>query len=109
MTAKDYITPTKERPVFQIWNTYTGYVVTDISYKEWRIKNDNCNIGGETSATTLPDAMETLFKHIEQNPDYTKSSFTIEMIDGSVNKYGEPNRVKCYSISMKQAKKFNLI
>lgn len=107
---KEYITPTKENPVFRVINTYEGYIVNDChTYKMWNIKNDTCNMVGETSATSLPGAMEALFKHIQNNPDKEAAKYTVEIIDGTVDKRGEPVYRTVYKISMKQAKKFKVI
>ena len=106
MTTENYITPTKERPVFQATNTYEGYILNDFqTYKDWSI----VNMVGETTATTLPGAMQALFTHIQSKSWMMKATFVIEMIDGSVDKYGDPIRAKVYQISMRQAKKFGLI
>lgn len=109
MAQKDYIKPTKQHPIFQVVNTYVGYVVNDNGYKEWEITNESLCTRGYTTATSFQEAMDSLFMHIKENSDYKKSTFAIEMIDGSVNEYGEPIRVKCYSITMRQAKKFRII
>ena len=106
MTTKDYITPTKESPVFHIINTFEGYIVNDFhTYKDWCVGNSI----GETTATNLPDAMQALFAHIQMNNWKEKASYVIEMIDGTVDKWGDPIYTKVYSLSMKQAKKFGLI
>lgn len=107
--VKTYITPTKERPVFQVWNTYTGYVVTDCcSYKEWEIKSNTCHAVGETTAIDLPGAMEELFSHIRLNPGMIKSAFTIEMLDGTADRNGDTKRTRVFTLSMRQARKYGL-
>lgn len=109
-TNNEYIIPTKENPVFQVLNMYEGYIVNDHNtYKDWSIKNENAWVVGETTATTLPGAMQALFSHIESNPDKERAKYVIEMIDGTCDKYGGPIRVPVYKISMRQAKKFKLI
>lgn len=106
---KNYITPTKQRPVFQVWNTYAGYVVTDYrTYMEWKIKSDICHAVGETTAIDLPGAMEALFSHIKLNLGMTKSAFAIEMLDGTMDKNGEPKRTRIFTISMSQALEYGL-
>ena len=106
---KNYITPTKQRPVFQVWNTYAGYVVTDYrTYMEWEIKSDACHVVGETTAIDLPGAMEALFSHIKLNFGMTKSAFVIEMLDGTMDKNGEPKRARIFTISMSQALEYGL-
>lgn len=106
---KSYITPTKEAPIFQVWNTCVGYVVTDYcSYKDWEIKTNNCLTVGETTATDLPGAMEALFSHIGMSGDVVGSGFTIEMLDGSTDKNGEPRRTRVFTLSTRQARKYGL-
>ena len=107
---KGYITPTKEAPIFQVWNTYVGYVVTDYcSYKDWEIKTNNCHMVGETTATDLPGAMEALFSHIGMSGDMVESGFTIEMLDSTTDKNGEPRRTRVFTLSTKQARKYGLL
>jgi hypothetical protein len=106
----EYIQPTKEYPIFQIINTYEGYIVNDyLTYKNWEVKNSERWTVGETSATNLPDAMQALFEHIKNNSDKVKAKYIIEMIDGTADKYGDPIHTPVYKISMKQAKRFRLI
>lgn len=106
----DYITPTKENPVFQIVNTYEGYIVNDYhTYKDWQVKNEQQWKIGETSATNLPDAMQVLFAHIQSNPDKKKAKYLIEMVDGTCDRYGNPVYTPVYKFSMKQAKQFKII
>ena len=106
---KNYITPTKQRPVFQVWNTYAGYVVTDCrTYMEWEIKSDAGPVVGETTAIDLPGAMEALFSHIKLNFGMTKSAFAIEMLDGTMDKNGAPKRTRIFTISMSQALEYGL-
>lgn len=107
---KNYIAPTKQRPVFQVWNTYAGYVVTDYrTYMEWKIKSDICHMVGETTATDLPGTMEALFSHIGMSGDTVESGFTIEMLDGTTDKNGEPRRTRVFTLSTKQARKYGLL
>ena len=111
MATKDYINPTKENPVFVAENSYSGYIVNEYLYKGWEVKNEQQWICGETTALHLTDAISETHKHIQAfgNSINKDAKFVIFMIDGSVDKFGEPIRTKCYSISMKDAKKFKLI
>jgi len=109
MGAK-YITPTKENPVFTGQNMYTGEFIPS-AYKGWEVKNDKQWIIGDTMALSFTDAIEQIHEYIKENHEYNppNTKFQIEMIDGSVNKYGDPIRVPVYKISMRQAKRFKLI
>lgn len=103
---KEYTIPTKESPLFQVTNTCEGYVVNDFkTYKDRRI--GNCV--GETTTLSLPEAMERMFAHLKERPWLKPASFKTVILDGASDKWGEPTKVKTYSISMKQAKKFGLI
>lgn len=106
----DYIKPTKDHPIFKCFNDYFGYIENTI-YKEWEIHEDNKWIVGSTFEVDLSRAILKLHDYIKEHKETLKSNtkFTIVMMDGSLNNKGEINEVKCYSISMKQAKKFKLI
>ena len=107
---QDYIHPTKENPIFKCWNNYLGYIENTI-YKEWEIHEGEVLVVGSTFETNLSRAIVKLHDYIREYQEdiEPKSSFTILMVNGSFNKYGEINETKCYSISMKQAKQFKLI
>jgi hypothetical protein len=107
---QEYITPTKKCPIFQIINTYEGYIVNDYhTYKDWEIKTVERWAVGETSAINLPDAMQALFEHIQNNSDKVKAKYVIEMIDGTTDEWGDPIHTTVFKFSMKQAKKFKVI
>ena len=109
--GKDYITPTNENPVFTCTNSYYGYMETGV-WKQWRISHPEGGfIGGDTFAMNYADAIRYLLDYIRENGDSLNSNsrFDIEMITGALDKHNDPIRVKVYSLSMKQAKKFKLI
>ncbi|GHV18131.1 hypothetical protein FACS1894169_14380 [Bacteroidia bacterium] len=107
---KEYITPTKNNPVFIVINTYEGYIVNDYCmYKDWQIKTDNCHTVGETTEITLHGAMGKLFEHIQDNTDKESAKYAIEMIDGTVDRFGDVVHKTVYKITMKEAKKFKII
>lgn len=110
MAHNDYIIPTKEHPVFVAQNMYSGYFI-DSEWKDWQVKNDEKWCVGETTSMNLLGAIRAVYDHIKENTEYLspETKFQIDMIDGSYDKYGDPVRVKCYSISVKQAKKFRII
>lgn len=107
---QEYITPTKNRPIFKCYNDYFGYI-EEMIYKQWQIKDEKRWIIGHTFALNLTDAINKLHEYIKDNKDHieTNSKFTIVLMDGTINKYGEIKEIKCYSISMKQAKQFKLL
>ena len=108
--VEKYITPTKENPVFVAQNMFTGYCMRGC-YKDWEVRNEKRWISGETTALTLLDAIQRTYEFINEHNEFINEStkFEIYMIDGSIDKFGDPIRIKCYSISMKQAKKFRII
>ena len=110
------ITPTKKHPVFTGVNGYEGYFISN-GYKEWEVKSEKAWLSGETIATDLTEAIAALHRHIADryaDPDDLKNAnpkvkFIIEMIDGTLDKYGEPKRQLCYSITIAQAKKYRIL
>lgn len=107
---EDYIQPTIDTPIFKCYNDYFGYI-EDSMYKDWEIHKGNLWSVGSTFAIDLTNAILKLHNYIKENKGTIapKSKFSILMVDGSLNKRGEINEKKCYSISMKQAKQFRLI
>lgn len=107
---QEYITPTKEYPVFKCYNDYSGYIEQTL-YKQWQIKEGSHWTIGYTFALNLTDAIRYLHEFIKENKEEInpKSKFTIVMMNGKINKHGDIEETKCYSVSMKQAKQFKLI
>lgn len=104
----EYIKPTKEYPVFVVQNNYTGDELAGF-YRDWEIKNRQNWVCGRTTATNLTDAINTLHNYIRYNQEMNPNTeFVIYMIDGRCDKYGLPIRTKCYSITVKQAKRFKI-
>jgi hypothetical protein len=104
----EYITPTSETPVFVSTNMNTGEVICG-GYKEWELKTDKYFIGGYVTALNLTDAICLTHKYMKEHDLNKNTKFEITMIDGTTDKYGDPVRVKCYSISMRQAKKYRIL
>lgn len=106
----NYIQPTKQNPVFQVICQYSGFTITENTWKMWATKTQDGILCGDTSAIRLSEAMEVLFNYIKENTHLENSNkFIIEMIDGSLNKYGEAKRTKCFTYSVAQAKRHNEI
>ncbi len=107
----DFITPTKERPIFKALNTYFGYIETGV-YKDWEINDGTNYIGGRTFALSFADAVNRLHDWIKENQwaldSQYKASFEIYVFYGDLDKYGSPVDQKVYSISASKAKKFLL-
>jgi hypothetical protein len=106
----EYITPTVECPVFVAQNSYSGYVITSI-YKRWESINERYEVCGDTTALNLTDAIVAVHNHIRECGEYINkgAKFEVYMIDGTCNGQGEPIRVKCYSVTMREAKKYRII
>ena len=113
MGNQDYITPTKGRPVFNANCTAFGTIETGM-YKHWNVKKEGViNQVGATFACNFADAVNLLHEWIKENAEYVneypaKISFNIEVIDGSIDKYGDVNYLKVYSITAAKAKKYLL-
>jgi hypothetical protein len=106
----EYINPTKESPIFKCYNDWFGYIEESF-YKAYQIKTEKHWTVGSTFALRLEDAINNLFSYIKEHREdiEPKSKFTIVMVDGTTDKYDDTREIKCYSISMKQAKQFKLI
>lgn len=106
-----FITPTKESPVFRVMDMYTGFTITEVSYKCWMMDTHRGKLGGETSAIDLLYAIEIVHNYFKENYENMNKGrrVAIEMVDGSLDKYGEAQYTKCYTLSFAQAKKFNII
>ncbi len=106
-----YITPTKEHPIFKCYNSYFGYLEETL-YKQWEIKDGLNWTIGYTFALNLTDAIRYLHEYIKdhQHEIDPKSKFHIVLMNGTIDKKtGYHKETECYSISMKQAKQFKLI
>ena len=95
--------------VFMACNDYFGYFGSGM-YKDWSVMNGNCNHGGETFAVTYADAVNMLHEYLKENEEwivkeYPKTKYSILMVDGSVDKYGELKHTEVYSITTAKAKK----
>ena len=104
MNTKEYITPTKENPIFIASCDHFGNIAGP--YKDWRIEGVCC---GDTFAVTFAGAINDLHEWLKENRDlldeFPKSKFEIYVVDGTV-KGGEFVDKKVYSISASKAKKY---
>jgi len=111
MEISNYIKPTKQNPVFVAKNSYWGYIEQNV-YKMWNVKNEQYNLVGCTFAVNYADAINNLHDWIIENKgilnEVPKCNFTIQCVDGTVNKFGEPVYKKVYTISASKAKKYLL-
>lgn len=102
-----YIVASKENKVFVAACTAFGSIETNV-FKNWTV--GNCS--GATFGTNYATAVNDLHTWIENHPwllDENKyCDFQITMIDGSLDKNGEVNHKKVYSISKKFIKDFIL-
>jgi len=110
MSAQDYIIPTKQYPVFKATCTAFGYIETGM-YKQWNIKNETTNLVGDTFALNFMDAVRMLHEWIKENEEYVvnynhKCRFLIEIMDGNVDKFGDPIEREVYSIDWYKVKKY---
>ena len=111
-TPSNYITPTKNSPIFTAECDYFGYIDRG-RYKEWQVGNGNCTHAGSTFATSFTDAVNALHEWLKENreviEDYPKSKFTIHVNYGEIDTKRDHVKIHpVYSISAGKAKKFIL-
>ena len=103
----EYIIPTKKNPVFSASCDWFGRIEENF-YKMWNIPG--INLVGNTFSTDFADAVTRLHEWIKENKhvlnEYPKSKFTIDVIDGSFNKFGDYSSKVVYTISAAKAKKY---
>lgn len=110
MKDDKYIYPTKKHMVFTASCNYFGSIERGL-YKEWAIvyNEEGGQLIGDTFATSFTDAVNYLHEWIQENEwcvkDYPKCIFTIESINGKLDKHEEILRRKVYSISAAKAKR----
>ena len=105
---EEFIIPTKKAPVFAAWCTAFGNLETGV-YKNASVNNCSYDVFGTTFIKAVNDLHQWITENeyvVTENP---KCSFIIEIIDGTLDKYGEDaKRTKVYSISAAKAKKLIL-
>ncbi len=110
METQHYITPTKKQPIFAACNDYFGYIEPGI-YKPFKIETPHgISCGYSVMGLSYADAVNNLHDWIKNNA-YTaicdpKSTYTLYMVDGRVDKHGEVIYKPLYKISAKNAIKF---
>ena len=108
METNNYIQIKKGSKVFIACNDYFGFFGSGI-YKMWNVKNGENSHYGETFALNFKEAVNMLHEYIQENEymikEYPKTKYSIYMIDGTMNKYGEVNFKEVYSITTAKAKK----
>lgn len=108
MNTTDYITPTKQSPVFVAECDYFGFIEEGF-YKDYCIESNNCSHCGATFELHYTDAIISLHKWIKEHryvlDEYPKCNFNIYLVDGTMNtKWDQQKETKVYSISAKKAK-----
>lgn len=109
----NYCYPTTKHPVFTVYCTAFGYIETGM-YKNWNVKKEGIiNMVGDTFACNYKDAIRMLHEWIEEEGEYVKglkgdNKFVIDVIDGSLDKYGDVKHTAVYTISAAKAKKYLL-
>jgi len=113
MNDDNYITPTKKHPVFTASCSLFGYIERCF-YKQYKIKlRDNSYLVGDPFALNLTEAIAELHSWIQEESEWLKdnkqANFSIHMIDGLLDKWGEPQRLKVYEISYRKAIKTKVV
>ena len=108
MTTQDYITPTKESPIFVAECDWFGFIGGSL-YKEYIVNENDGQSCGETFSLHFKDSVNRLHEWIENNEntlkEYPKCKFNIYMINGSLDKDGRKKYEKVYTITASKAKK----
>lgn len=106
--TQDFITPTKEDPIFVAQCDYIGRIERSL-YKESRVDAGEYVSCMNTFSLSYTDGITALHEWIQENSwtvkEYPKCKFILAMVDGSLNKYEEVKEVTVYSISASKAKK----
>lgn len=106
----EYITPTKENPVFVADNDYFGYI--EGVYKDYKVDNGENSSVGATFGTSFTQAVNDLHEWIKEADyllkEHPKSKFSIYAVSGEMGKYDQPRQIKVYTISAAKAKKYLL-
>lgn len=109
MHENDYITPTKERPIFVAVNDWFGYIEVGL-WKEYAVETEEgCRSVGRTFALHFMEGINDLHQWIIDNPEvvkeYPKCSFKLYEINGEL-KNGEVVKNHVYTISASRARKY---
>ena len=106
MENQEYITPTKQSPVFTAYSDYFG-VLERSTYKRALISDCTYCV----FATSYIDAVNELHEWIKNDYEWmakeikSNHKFEIYIMDGSVDKYGDAIQKSVYSISIAKCKK----
>lgn len=102
--SRDYISPTKESPVFIADDDTYGFIDLGV------YKNSLCGRSTTpTFALSYENGIERLHNYIKNTRHIDpKAKFTLYIMDGSVDKSGQSKLTKVYSLTYKNAKRFML-
>jgi len=109
MSNSTYIIPTKNNPIFVAQCDYFGYI-EDSPWKEFKIDlPDGSETTGKTFALSFTNAIVDLHTWITEYPqildEYPKATFSIHLVNGKVDEYGQYATPMVYKISASKAKK----
>ena len=113
MENQDYITPTKQYPVFTAECDHFGFIEEPL-YKSFLVEdNEGSGSIGHTFALDFTNAIIRLHAWIKNNPhvvnEFPKCKFNLYLINGTIDKkLCQRHEEKVYSISAKKAKKLLL-
>ncbi len=124
MKKQEYITPSKNRPVFIAECTDFGYltgedlydsegdlIIYKPFYKNWFVQEhkEGGGLRGETFATSYLDAINYLINFIKDYKALTGSTkYIIYMFEGKLDKWGSGRYKKVYTLTEMQAKKYRI-
>lgn len=108
MAENQYITPTKENPIFKAHCSDFGYIEQEF-YKCWEIRTKELWLIGNTFSTNLTNAIVRLHEFMKSyEPATSKTKYEIFFFDGTIDKYGNSKEIKVYSITEANARKWKL-
>jgi hypothetical protein len=111
-TKNTRVRPTPTNPVFTCYCSDYGIMENDFNFfPGWEVHEGEFWMSGDVWHDDLTYAIVDLHRHIRvYGGSSSKTFFIISMVDGSIDTHhNDINRIPCYKISMKDAKKFKII
>jgi hypothetical protein len=107
-SSNNYLTPTKQNPVFRAECDYTGFIEEGTQWKDYVVTTENNMVTASTFAVNFTNGISELHQWIMDHPwllkTYPKAKYHLYMIDGSLDKWGDVNYKKVYTITTSRAK-----
>jgi hypothetical protein len=101
------------RPILRVSNDWFGYIERS-TYKDVTLEDDRGLTTITPYAYKLSEALSELMEYVNSEDgnwifdEYPKSRFVIEVVDGTLNKFGDINYKRLMSIRLTDLKKYEL-